>query len=220
MEGLRVRDLFDPDDLLAQWVFTLSATVADLGAAEALFKDALDADAPAVKTLYLYRQMLTRLYEAERVVAAIEIHEPVRNFLADLPMSEAPANYLRDHFLPIETSKAREIFGYVRHRTVHHAHVGSPELREALANAGDQIARILVDTERNALHYEWPEAVISHALSPDLGADEGIKDFADRATLAQEIVANFAALLRSVMHPYAERVGVNVDLLYHDIREA
>ncbi len=205
--------------MVAQWVFTLTATVADLGTAEGLFQDSLHSDEPAVRTSYHYRQLMARLYEAERVVAGIDTEE-VAGFLDERVAAGRPVEFLRAQFLPIESSVARSTFGYARHRTIHHAHVGSKELRATLSAAGGQNARILVDTQQERLVYEWPEAVISHVLAPDLDTSAGIDAFAARANLAQEILANFAALLQSVMHPYAERVGVNVDLLYHDIADA
>jgi hypothetical protein len=45
-----VGELFDPDDVVARWVFSLTAAVEDLSITQALFKNALDADAPLHKT--------------------------------------------------------------------------------------------------------------------------------------------------------------------------
>jgi hypothetical protein len=50
---LLVGDLFDPDDLLAQWVFALTSTTADLGVAEGMFRDASQSDEPGARTLYV-----------------------------------------------------------------------------------------------------------------------------------------------------------------------
>jgi len=221
MEPLRIRDLFDPESVISQWVFALSTAVTDLATAESVFQDALHGDGPAAHTGYHYRQLIARLYEAERVVVAIDSHDEVRDFIAQQPPAEPAVEFLRGAYLPIDSSKVRETFGYARHRTVHHAHVGSAELRDSLADAHDQLARILVDTQRERLYYEWPEAVVSHVLTrEDITTDEGLAAYAARVRFAQDIVAHFGNLLTAVMHPYAERVGVDIDRLYHDVREA
>src|SRR4051794_11860062 len=103
---LRVRELFDPDDVVAQWVFALSATVTDLATAESVFRDALE-NSTAVRTGYLYRQLIARLYEAERVVTAIDQQAPVRAFLGALVTAGPSVEFLRDHYLPVEQSRVR-----------------------------------------------------------------------------------------------------------------
>lgn len=220
MEPLRIRDLFEPDNLVAQWVFTLSVAAADLGRADAVFQDELHRDTPAALAMYHYRHLIARVYEAERVVVAVEQHTEIQEFIARHPNAEAALEFLRDAYLPVTASKVRETFGHARHRTVHHSHVGSAELRDSLAEADDQLARILVDTSKQRLFYEWPEAVAAHVLThEDITTEQGLAAYVERAQFAQNILIRFNDLLRAVMHPYAESVGVDVDRLYHDAAE-
>jgi len=220
MQPLKIGDLFDPGDAVSQWVFALSASVTDLASIESLFHDSLHDDAtPAVRTSYLFRQLVSRIYESDCVIYAIDQFDAVGEFVANLPYASEPVAYLREQFLPEGTSRVRRVFGDVRNRTAHHSRVGSRELKCALAEAADQNARILVDVEQKRLYYEWPEAVLSHALNPGFGSDQGVEEFADRARLAMEINAHFVQLLRGVIHPFVERAGQDVDRFYHPSAE-
>src|SRR5688572_17269466 len=97
---LRIGDLFDPDDVVSHWVFALSAAVTDIGIAEAVFADSLGDEVPASRTGYHYRQLIARLYEAERVVIAFDEHEEVRQFVTPLPYANEAIDFLRQAYLP------------------------------------------------------------------------------------------------------------------------
>jgi hypothetical protein len=213
-----VRDLFPADDLVAQWVFALTATAADISEAERPFRDAMDSDLP-VRVNYRYRQLIARIYEAERVVVAIDRHQEVADFLAEIEATGPAVRFLRETYVPHATSRARSAFGGMRHRTVHHSHVGSNELRDALVEAGDEEARLLMDHTKGRALYEWPEAVAMRVLVGD-GSDPKVRQqFKESATLAQEIAQAFASLVGLTLRPYCERVGVDGLALMRHIRE-
>jgi hypothetical protein len=69
-----VGELFDPESLVAQWVFQTTAVVADLSNADKLLHDALDADAGNPLIGYHYRQLLARVYEGKRPVHSLDAH--------------------------------------------------------------------------------------------------------------------------------------------------
>jgi len=138
---------FPADDVIAQWVFALTATAQDLAAADSAFRDALN-QGVAFRSSYRYRQLIARVYDAERVLLALDQHDGVGSFLAEIPECEEPVAFLRDAYLPREESRVRAIFGDMRHRTVHHSPAGSKELRDALIKAGDVEVRRLVDSKR------------------------------------------------------------------------
>lgn len=217
MADVVIRDLFDPEDLVDQWVFSLSATAADLAAAESVFKDHLDGDGPSVRSQYYFRQLLARIYESERVVAAATEIDEVRDFVGTVDQAEAALAALVADFLPIDSSRAREVLGYSRHRTVHHAFVGSEELAADLEAAGDQPARILVDHGNERLLHEFPEAVLSHALAPDIDTTEGKARFAERVRFAAKIVENFGRLLTPVLAAHVATKNVDPGDLYVEI---
>jgi hypothetical protein len=85
----KVRELFPADDVIAQWVFALTATAQDLAVADRALTDALDGGV-AFRSSYLYRQLIARVYEAERVLIAVDQHDDVGAFVADLAECEEP----------------------------------------------------------------------------------------------------------------------------------
>ena len=80
----------------------------------------------------------------------------------------------------------------MRHRTVHHSWVGSPELTAALEVAADEDARILVNHDEGWLHHEWPEAVAVRSMLGDLTNPEPRTAFVDRLKLVQQILRESA----------------------------
>jgi len=55
--------------------------------------------------------------------------------------------------------------------------------------------------------------------SGDIGTDEGRAEYVERAEFGKEILNRFAALLRAVMRPFAQRAGVSLDRLCRDARD-
>jgi hypothetical protein len=214
-----VRKLFPADDLVAQWVFALTATAQDLAAAERAFRDALD-EGVAFRSNYLYRQLVARIYEAERVVIAIEQHEAVGVFLAGLPESESHVAVLREAYLPHDESRVRAVYGEMRHRTVHHSPVGSEELRDALREAGEEEVRLLVDYDEKQAFYEWPEAVASRVLVGDISKPEVREAYKDAMRFAQQLAGAFARLVGIALPRHCERRGVDMRALACDLKDA
>jgi hypothetical protein len=206
-----VAELFPAGDLVAQWVFSLSAVAEDLSITEAAFQDVLHGDGAPLWTGYHYRQLIARLYEAERPIITARQREDVCSFLAAIPEAAEHLDYLADHYVAPEgeQSKVRATFGGMRHRTVHHSRVGSKELREALEVAADEDARILVNHEKGWLHHEWPEAVAVRSLLGDLTTPEARAAFVERAKLAQEILRRLVALVKVVLAEHVRRRGVD-----------
>jgi hypothetical protein len=215
-----VRELFPADDLVARWVFSLSAVLEDLALTESQFADVLRSDRGALWTGYHYRQLIARLYEAERPIIAVKRHHEVREFLAGIPDAQAPLAFLIEYYVPADgtsASKVRETYGGVRHRTVHHSWPASDELRQALEDAGDAEARILVNRREEWLHHEWPEAVALRSMLGDLDEPAVKAEFVDRVELAQAILRQFVLLLKAVLVPHVERVGVDPGRLVDEV---
>jgi len=89
-----VGELFPADDLVAQWVFSLSAVAEDLAITEAAFQDVLHGDGAPLWTGYHYRQVIARLYEAERPIISTRQRDDVRAFLAEIPDAAEHVDYL------------------------------------------------------------------------------------------------------------------------------
>jgi hypothetical protein len=221
-EPVTVGELFPSDDPVAQWVFSLSAVAEDLSITEAAFQEVLDRDVGPLWTGYHFRQVIARLYEAERPIVSARRpivsarkHEDVTAFLAGLPATAEHMEFLADHYIGDKggLSKVRSTFGGMRHRTVHHSWVGSAELRDALELAAREEARILVNHEEKWLHHEWPEVVALRALLGDLNEPETRALFVEQAKLAQEILRHLVALVKIVIYDHVRRRGVDPDRL-------
>ena len=214
-----VGELFPPDDPVAQWVFSLSAVAEDLSITESAFQEVLHGDRGPLWTGYHFRQVIARLYEAERPIVSAREREDVTALLARLPAAAEHMGFLADHYIGHagEPSKVRVTFGGMRHRTVHHSWVGSAELRDALELAADQEARILVNREQKWLHHEWPEVVALRALLGDLNDPETRALFVEQAKLAQEILRHLVALVKIVLDEHVRRRGVDPGRLIFDV---
>jgi len=208
---LTIGELFPSDDLVGHWVFTLAATTADLSAVDevaARFQN----EHKHAEHLYFYRLLIARLYEARRAVLPIDQHSQIAKFLAEIPEATEPIEFLRDHYLPVDDSKISQLYGLHRHRTIHHAFVGSQELEETLAVAGDEVARMVADHEDRRLYLEFPEAAIMRYLYPDLSRNRS--ELLDQhAELSRGIRKRFAMLVAVVMPSYLDRRQIDYDRL-------
>ena len=109
-----VGEFFPADDLIAQWVFSLSAVAEDLSITEAAFQSVLhDNDGAPLWTGYHYRQVIARLYEAERPIIAARQTDKIREFVATVPGATEHLDYLVDHYVAPEgeMSKICAAFG-------------------------------------------------------------------------------------------------------------
>lgn len=217
---MTVRELFPADDLVARWVFSLSAVLEDLALIESLFADVLRNDRGALWTGHAYRQLIARLYEAERPIIAVQHHDEVRTFLAGVPNARQPLEFLTDHYVPqdgVRQSKVRTTYGGMRHRTVHHSWPSSEELRQALIDAGDEEARIIVNRAEEWLHHEWPEAAALRSVVGDLDNPATKAEFVKRVELAQTILRQLVLLLQAVLVSHVERLGIDPARLMHEL---
>jgi hypothetical protein len=202
-----IGELFPADDLVAQRVFSLTAVAEDLSITQAAFQDMLHADAGPLWTGYHYRQVIARLYEAERPILTACQREDVREFLAEITEAGERIDYLADQYVAPdgEMSKVRTTFGDTRHGTVHHSRVGSAELREALVVSAGEDACILVNHDEGWLHHEWPEAVALRSLLGDLTDPAVNAAFRKRVVLVQRILGHLVQLTKVVLVEHVRR---------------
>jgi hypothetical protein len=215
-----VGELFPADDLVARWVFSLSAVLEDLAMAEEPLGEALERERGSLSSGYHYRHLIARLYEAERpIIAALE-HVEVRDFLDGIADAQEPLAYLTEHYKPLPDGKdykVRHTFGGTRHRAVHHSWPASAELRQALQDAADEGARILVNLDGRWVHHDWPEAVAARTLVGDLSDPAVNAAFVERLRFAQEVLRELVALFMAVLGPHLARVRVDPRRLVHHV---
>jgi hypothetical protein len=82
---LRLGELFPADDVAGQWVFSLSALVNDLHVITRRLRAVEQGDLKEL--LCFYRQLVTRLYEAGRLVVAIDKQPEIAAFVGEQPLA-------------------------------------------------------------------------------------------------------------------------------------
>ncbi len=214
---VEIGELFQPGDEVGEWVFSLSATTADLSTAQEVLGEVRHADQKAAQRFfYLHRQVVARIYEAERAVVAME-RQAIHEFIATVPDISADVGYLREKFLPADgpqSSEVRSVFGLNRHLTVHHAHVGSSDLQKLLSKSSDESASVLVLVDEQRLVFEFPENAISRYVYPNAVEDDGFRAFTEQTDFAQEITLAFVRLLFPAVKAHAERMGIDAQRLF------
>jgi hypothetical protein len=154
---LTVGELFPADDLVAQWVFSVTSLAEDL----TILTPLLNRDEMREK-MWFYRQLITRLLEARRLVRAHADYPEIAEFTAPnglkLGSVDLAAAYARpsDH----ERSAVEKLYADSRNRTVHYSEVGEPELRGLLHEYRWLPARMVTsgggeDGRRPQIEYQW-----------------------------------------------------------------
>jgi hypothetical protein len=154
---LTIGELFPADDLIAQWVFTLNCVVQDIEVVAWPLRDAKSVRAK----LYYNRALITRLYEARRLIDAHAKYEEIRQFVAgglNVTGTDLLALYTRPS--EAEKSEVEKLYAGSRHRTVHYPSVGSSELRGLLFDYHKFPARMVPElTDDPAIDTQWVSIV-------------------------------------------------------------
>jgi hypothetical protein len=120
---LTVGELFPADDLVAQWVFSLTSLAEDL----TILTPLLNRDDMREK-MWFYRQLITRLLEARRLVQAHEDHREIAEFTAPNGLKFGSVDLAAAYARPSvhERSAVEKLYADSRNRTVHYSKVGEP----------------------------------------------------------------------------------------------
>src|SRR5215216_4168571 len=132
--ALTIGELFPDGDPAAQWVFSLTALTEDIGVlVKSLRKAREDEDLRA--SLFFYRQLVTRLYEARRLATTARTVPEIASFVGDL-LRRPPGRidleevYRRDP--ETNSSPIERLYAELRHRTAHYLEPASDELADVL----------------------------------------------------------------------------------------
>jgi hypothetical protein len=196
--GLKLRDVFDPDNRIDRFVFLLSETVADLGSMESRFKANLfGEDTSVAHSLYLQRHLAARLVDSWRAIAAIRDYEEIRHFVA-----EAGAGDDADWLIEMLTKKlgskektpVEKLFYVERQRTIRLFH-------------GDEKMVI-----------EFPEAALTRAVFGDPNEPAGEQALERRSALIEETLRRFGRLWGKSLTLLLTRRGIHPTRL-HVVRQ-
>lgn len=210
MGDVRMDLLFPPEDRVAQWVFSLSLVVDDLTMLHEPMKRSTERD-DVRQMMSVYRQMVTRLYEARRLVVATHRYREVGEFLG---IEKKPA--LLERLRAVYLRKPREkqshierLYEDLRHRTVHYPWVGKQEIADVLRQLGH--VRVELRMEEGELRAGWTELVAAlWTLGMEPGSSEWIEDFDPRRAVLMNTVATWIMLWPVALFLYARRQGVEL----------
>jgi hypothetical protein len=131
---LTIGKVFRHDDPVAHWIFSLTALAEDLAVGVEPSRQAM-ADGDLRALLFWHRHTATRLYEANRLVHPTASNDEIKEFVGDL-LERAPggANLVAAYSRPSPDGKSliEEMYGDLRHLTVHYSKIGKKELSETL----------------------------------------------------------------------------------------
>jgi hypothetical protein len=153
---LTIGELFPADDLVAQWLYTLTCAAQDIeiAALPLVGRERLE---PRTLTFF-YRVLIARLYEARRLIWAYNEHAEIREFAADaLTISGLDLVALYTRPSGDTMSEVERLYDQSRHRSVHYPEIGSPELRRLLEDYRKFPARLRLDTTQTppTIDAEW-----------------------------------------------------------------
>jgi hypothetical protein len=153
---LTIGELFPAEDVVGQWMFSVSAIADDLGILLIEQKEAA-ASGDLRRMLFVQRVLATRLYEARRIVLAVDTRPEVSAFLSDKKLE--PLDRLREFYLPAGSSPVDELYAVLRHNSVHYMWPGGEEISGALRQASHLPARTRIDQVAGRIDLQWVQVV-------------------------------------------------------------
>jgi hypothetical protein len=207
--GLTIGELFPDGDLVAQWVFLVSALSEDLRVT--IGRNAEVRDDTGFRLMsYLHRQTIVRLYEARRLVVAVDKHDEVREFAT--PLLGQFGLDLRDYYLRREGrhSVVEELWEEVRHRSVHYMHVGSDELADLLWSSSGYPAELKISKPdgKADVWLKWVPAVTTIELFGDIQDDDFVAKMRERSALTARIASTWILIAGVAVTLHAHRLGI------------
>ena len=214
---LTIGELFPDQDVIGQWVFSVTSLAEDIHALTRPQQQALE-DGDLRAMIVHHRNLITRLYEARRLVEASETYPEIETFAGDL-LHGAPGGFsLRRVYArpaPNTRSIVEDLYAQLRHRTVHYMRVGSDELRDVLRQHASLPARVVVsaDGPRKDVWFQWVHAVTATELFGDLSDPEFTRKLNERGQIAGNISAAWMMVAVTAALLHARRLGIDPDRL-------
>lgn len=213
---LTIGELFPDGDLIGQWVFSVTALSDDLMHLVPLVTEALTRG-DMRSMLFHQRQLVTRIFEARRLVMATvdmpEIADFAEGLLALRGMVDLRTMYIRSQ--PQERSVVEDLYEDMRHRTVHYMRVGSDELRDALWNHSGAPAEVeLTESNgRSKAWFQWVSVIQSADLLGDIGRSDALELMTRRIETATHIATTWLFIAPLALATHVHRLGLDFERL-------
>lgn len=120
--ALTIGELFPDGDAAAQWVFSLTALVEDITVLVKSLRIARDEE-DLRASLFFYRQLVTRLYEARRIATTARRVPEIACFVGELlrrPPGGIDLEAAYRHDPATKSSSVERLYAELRNRTVHY----------------------------------------------------------------------------------------------------
>lgn len=212
---LTIGELFPAEDLVGQWVFTLTCAAQDIEIAGIPLRNRQGEEARVLA--FFYRVLIARIYESRRLIQAYNAHAEIREFVGSA-LSVAGIDLVALYTRPGENvkSEVERLYDQSRHRSVHYPKVGSSELRGLLNDYRRFPANLKLDAAATppTIDAQWVSVIRSQdvwgAAPWEPGFLEGMKEL---STLTGQITAAWTMANGVLLIKYVRDRGISFERL-------
>jgi hypothetical protein len=212
--ALTIGELFPDGDVAAQWVFSLTALVEDIGVLVKPLRHAQQEE-DLRASLFFYRQLVTRLYEARRIATTARRVPEIASFVGDLlrqPPGGIDLEQVYRHDPETKSSRVEQLYAELRHRTVHFLEPASDELADVLWNHSGYPAQIEFardDRGQTTLWFQWVHAVTAADVYGDVLDTDFMKSMNERSELVAAIAMSWTMVAGVAVSLHIRRLGID-----------
>lgn len=222
LPAVKIGEAFPAEDLAGQWVVELSMGMNDLTTLDAQIHDALHADRP--EGGYFFRLLCGTLRELWWLFQAADRVPAIRALVEGMEAGtrsrydEARALFIRPAATaeePEPRSWAERHLKEVRDRTFHYPHVGSREMRDALASSASDQAR-LIDHESGGegRRFEYADVVALQASFGNINQQAERERFKTIVMTAKRIAGLLVPVTWNALGVYLRGKAIDPRRLY------
>jgi hypothetical protein len=215
---LTIGELFPDGDVVGQWVFSLTSLTEDLHVGTQPAKQAQESG-DVRGMLSWHRHMVTRLYEARRLITAARTIAEVDAFAGNL-LHDPPggANLMGAYTRPTAgvPSTVEGLYEDLRNVAVHYPKVGGAELRGTLRKHAYLPAHITIEEGLGGtpdLQFRWVQAIRSMEIFGDVHQPDFLAQMRARGEITGRIAASWMMVAGLAVILNARRLGIDTNKL-------
>lgn len=212
--ALTVGEVFPDGDVAAQWVFSLTALVEDITVLTKSLRHAHETE-DLRASLFFYRQLVTRLYDARRIATLARTVPEIASFVGDLlrrPPGGIDLEQVYRHDPATKSSRVEQLYTDLRNRTVHFLKPASDELADVLWNHSGYPAQIEFAKDergRPTIWFQWVHAVTAADVYGDVHDPDFMKTMDERSDLVAAIAMSWTMVASVAVSLHIRRLGID-----------
>jgi hypothetical protein len=189
-QRLPVGDVFPADDPVGRWIFFATHWISDLWTIEATSEQ--HARAGSLDFPFFFRLALSRFYEGERIVLAVDRMPEVAAFISQLsPEAVAAFDQLHAAYEGKDQSWAYQVLKLPRNLVSHYVRPEGAEARQLLASIAERPTAVVADERTGRVRlFSADEALLMASFAT--GAEQATLD-------AAEVVKSIAEIRRAAL---------------------